>query len=144
MKLSLSIITIIARVSWLCAFEINRDWEVDLEKFVANEQFKPVLWVDARSRAAYDFNGVKGALLLNNDSQEDFTQLLSTVLSAIEKKKINTLAVYCCCGNCGISHRIVDYLKKIDLDQSIYVIHGGMAHISQTMPELLKNYQPKK
>lgn len=66
----------------------------------------PALWIDARSRAAYDAGHVEGALLLNEDT---WSELLIPV---VERWQPGTpVIVYCDSHGCQASRNVAERLR---------------------------------
>ena len=79
-----------------------------------------VLWVDARSRAAYAQDHIPGALLLN---EEEWDSLLGAFIEAWDRQP--HIIVYCSSSQCRASASVVKRLAvELGIDQA-RVLHGG-------------------
>lgn len=82
-----------------------------------------LLWVDARSRAAWQKNGLPGSILWNLDPAEDMQ-----AFEANNAKKIaaaQRVVIYCGDENCGISRQVAERIRKLDLGPKVLVLNGG-------------------
>jgi rhodanese-related sulfurtransferase len=80
-----------------------------------------VLWIDARSRAAYNAAHIPGALLLNEQEAN------ALMFEHIEKLQGNSrpIVVYCDGHACQASRKIAAYLRERLPGAEIYVMRGG-------------------
>lgn len=80
------------------------------------------VWIDARTKAAYDKEHIPGAILLNED---DWNSLLLSFTS--EWQPDQTLIVYCDSLQCDSSHQVAKRLQKeLSVDKAkIFVLKGG-------------------
>ena len=94
--------------------------EVCLESIPAGMD---VIWVDARSRAAWEKNGLAGSLLWNLDPTED----MQAFEAALAMKITTTprVIVYCGDENCGVSRQIAGSIRALDLGAEVSVLRGG-------------------
>ena len=78
-----------------------------------------VLWVDARSRAAYAKRHIPDALNLNED---EWSSLLVPVLTAWQPDK--KIVVYCNKQQCQSSHEVAKRLRETGVEP-VFVLKGG-------------------
>ena len=81
------------------------------------------LWVDARSRAAWQKNGLPESVLWNLDPTEDmqaFEAGNAEKIAAAQK-----VIIYCGDENCGISRQVAERIRQLDLGPPILVLSGG-------------------
>ena len=97
--------------------------EVELAT-VLNEWNGEVLWVDARSRAEWQGNGVGGSVLITLDPAEDFDGLIAEALPKLVSH--SRLVVYCSEPGCGSSRQVVQRLEAADLGLKCFALHGGV------------------
>lgn len=86
-----------------------------------------VLWVDARPRPDWERNGVKGAVLLN-DQDEWLDQEPEFMMQMLTDTKPKVL-VYCNQSGCGSSKYIASQLRlrhAETLGFEVYVLEGGI------------------
>jgi len=100
--------------------------EVCLETIPAGTN---VVWVDARSRAAWEQSGVPGSLLWNLDPTEDQPACEAAV--AVRIAATPRVIVYCGDENCGISRQIADRIRQLDLGAEVAVLRGGWRALSE-------------
>jgi rhodanese-related sulfurtransferase len=81
---------------------------------------RDVLWLDARTAAAFDRGHIPGSLLLNEDRWE---ALVPAVVEAWRPGC--TIVVYCDWGNCDSSRRVAGRLASEMEWDHIYLLHGG-------------------
>ncbi len=82
-----------------------------------------VLWIDARPRAEWKENGLKGSILWNLDPTEDAQQFeAEAAMRAVEAEMV---VVYCGSEACGTSRQIADRIRALDLGPQVKVLHGG-------------------
>lgn len=81
------------------------------------------LWVDARSRAEWEKNGVEGSILWNFDSAEDAQKFESDAAMKIISAPL--VVVYCGSEACGTSRQIAELIKKLELGPEVKVLYGG-------------------
>ncbi len=96
---------------------INASFLVTLEEV---QRFPNVLWVDARSRRAYEAEHIPEAILLNAAEWED---LASPFLDAWDPDV--PIVVYCDSESCDASSRIAERLRKEMGIGSVFVLIGG-------------------
>lgn len=85
---------------------------------------RPVLWIDARSRAEWERNGQPGSILWNLDGAEDRNAMEEeAVLRIFETPYV---IVYCSDKGCGTSHKIATHITDtLQLDAEVHVLHDG-------------------
>jgi rhodanese-related sulfurtransferase len=88
-----------------------------------------VLWVDARSRLAWQQSGVPGSVLWNLDPAEDMQAFEADV--ALHIMDTPQVIVYCGDENCGISRQIADRIRKLQLGAQVSVLHGGWRALNE-------------
>jgi rhodanese-related sulfurtransferase len=94
--------------------------EVCLEQIPAEAE---VVWVDARSRADWEKNGVPGSLLWNLDATEDMKAFEAEAATRIVSTP--RVIVYCGDENCGISRQVAERIRALDLGAEVSVLRGG-------------------
>ena len=82
-----------------------------------------LLWVDARSRAAWQKNGLPESILWNLDPAEDMQAFESNNAEKIASAQI--VVIYCGDENCGISRQIANRIRQLDLGPQVRVLNGG-------------------
>jgi rhodanese-related sulfurtransferase len=100
--------------------------EVCLEQIPADSA---VVWVDARSRADWQKNGLPGSVLWNLDPAEDATAFEAEV--AMKIAETPRAIVYCGDENCGVSRQVAERIRKIGLEVEVSVLHGGWRALSE-------------
>jgi rhodanese-related sulfurtransferase len=109
-----------------CDRAMLKENEVCLESIPAGAE---VVWVDARSRADWEKNGVPGSLLWNLDPTEDMQTFEATVAAGILMSP--RVIVYCGDENCGVSRQVAERIRALDLGAEISVLHGGWRALSE-------------
>jgi len=104
------------------ARELKSPDEVCLER-VTGEWAGKVLWVDARSRAEWQRDGVVGSVLFNIDPAEDMNEMEARAAVAISAAQ--RVVVYCASESCGTSRQVAERIRKLELGPQVYVLHGG-------------------
>jgi rhodanese-related sulfurtransferase len=82
-----------------------------------------LLWIDARSRAAWQKNGLPESVLWNLDSTEDMQAFEANNAEKIAAAQM--VVIYCGDENCGTSRQIADRIRQLDLGPQVLVLHGG-------------------
>ena len=100
--------------------------EICLEKIPAGDE---VLWVDARSRSAWEKSGVPGSLLWNLDPAEDMQAFAAA--AAVRIVATPRVIVYCGDENCGVSRQIATRIRELDLGAEVWVLRGGWRALSE-------------
>jgi rhodanese-related sulfurtransferase len=88
-----------------------------------------VVWVDARSRADWEKNGVPGSLLWNLDAAEDLQAFEAA--TAVRVAATPRVIVYCGDENCGVSRQIAGLIRGLDLGAEVSVLRGGWRALSE-------------
>lgn len=88
-----------------------------------------VVWVDARSRAAWEQNGVAGSVLWNLDAGEDMQAFEAAVAARIMATP--RVIVYCGDENCGVSRQVAARIRALDLGADVTVLRGGWRALSE-------------
>jgi rhodanese-related sulfurtransferase len=83
-----------------------------------------VLWVDARSRAEWQQNGLEGSILWNLDPKEDANEMEAGAVMRIATG-VEQVVVYCSSQACDTSRQIADRIRALDLDPPVKTLHGG-------------------
>lgn len=83
-----------------------------------------VLWVDARSRAEWEENGLEGSILWNLDSSEDGNDMEAGAVMRIAAG-VDQVVVYCSSEACGTSKQIADRIRALDLGPPVKTLYGG-------------------
>ncbi len=110
----------------LCDPATLKEDEVCLESIPPDAE---VVWVDARSRADWEKNGVSGSLLWNLDPTEDMQAFEATIAAGILMSP--RVIVYCGDENCGVSRQVAERIRALDLGAKISVLHGGWRALSE-------------
>lgn len=84
-----------------------------------------VTWVDARSRAEWEKDGMKGSVLWNLDPAEDANAMEAAAAASIYGAQL--AVVYCGSASCGTSRQVAERIRKMDLGPQVKVLHGGWA-----------------
>jgi rhodanese-related sulfurtransferase len=96
---------------------------ISLVRLVTLEEvrrFPEVLWVDARSREAYEMEHIPKAVLLNAFEWEDLaTQFLDAWDPDIP------IVVYCDSASCDASTRVAERLRSEMGIRNVFVLEGG-------------------
>lgn len=88
-----------------------------------------VVWVDARSRAAWERDGVPDSVLWNLDPTEDMQVFeAETAMRAVMTPRV---VVYCGDENCGVSRQVAERIRALDLGAEVFVLHGGWRALSE-------------
>jgi len=98
--------------------------EVCLET-VVNEWEGKILWIDARARENFDKWHYEGALLINNDPNENFDEMLAGAVEGLTSS--DKVVVYCAKKGCDASKEIAERLRGYDFGPSVYTLYGGVA-----------------
>ncbi len=88
-----------------------------------------VVWIDARSRADWQKNGLPGSLLWNLDPAEDMQAFEAE--AAIRIATTPRVIVYCGDENCGVSRQVAGRIRALDLGAEVSVLHGGWRALSE-------------
>lgn len=84
-----------------------------------------VLWVDARPRAQWEKNGLKGSILWNMDPGENDQAFEANVASQIFQSQPTIVVVYCESEACGTSRAIAERIRALDLGPEVKILFGG-------------------
>ena len=79
-----------------------------------------VIWIDARSAAAFQTDHIPGAFSLNED---DWNTLL--LKFSVEFQPTQTLVVYCDSLECNASRAVAERLRKELGAEKVFVLKGG-------------------
>ena len=82
-----------------------------------------VLWVDARPRALWERNGMKGSVLLTDDGAEDFEALLADCFQQLAEA--DRVVIYCNQEGCSSSEGVARKIRETGLAQRVEVLFGG-------------------
>jgi rhodanese-related sulfurtransferase len=88
-----------------------------------------VVWVDARSRADWEKNGLPGSVLWNLDPAEDATAFEAGV--AMKIAETPRAIVYCGDENCGVSRQVAARIREIGMEADVSVLHGGWRALNE-------------
>lgn len=88
-----------------------------------------ILWVDGRSRAQWQKDGLPGSVLWNLDPTEDM-QAFETMI-AMRVLETPRVVVYCGDENCGLSHEIAKRIIALDLGAEVSVLKGGWRALNE-------------
>lgn len=85
----------------------------------------PPVWIDARSRAAYNRSHLPDARLLTLDETENFEQLLF----ALDKENLldgtRPVVVYCSSNSCQLSREVATRLSERYPELKVFILQGG-------------------
>ncbi len=99
--------------------------EISLGQALEMEKSRGVIWVDARSAAAFAKGHVPGAHLLNEQGWPDLVFELVKVMDADGARR--PLVIYCDAQKCAASKAVRNRLRhEIPIgDREVHVLHGG-------------------
>lgn len=81
------------------------------------------LWIDARSRAEWTKNGLKGSVLWNMDPKEDPNTMEAEAAPHIAAAEM--VVVYCGSEKCGTSREVADRIRKLGFGPEVKTLFGG-------------------
>lgn len=81
------------------------------------------LWIDARSRAEWKKNGLKGSVLWNMDPKEDPNTMEAEAAPHIATAEM--VVIYCSSERCGTSREIADRIHKLGFGPEVKTLFGG-------------------
>jgi rhodanese-related sulfurtransferase len=85
----------------------------------------PPVWIDARSRTAYERGHIADAFLLTLDEKENFEKLLFD----LDKKGVldgkRSVVVYCSSHSCQLSREVAARLRERYPALKVFVLYGG-------------------
>jgi len=93
-----------------------------------------VLWVDARSRAEWEENGLQGSILWNLDPKEDGNEMEAGAVMRIAAG-VGQVVVYCGSEACGTSRQIAGRIRALDLGTPVKTLHGGWDALRDSSPK---------
>jgi hypothetical protein len=82
-----------------------------------------ILWVDARSRGAWQKNGLPSSILWNLDPTEDMQAFEANNAEKIAAAQ--RVVIYCGDEKCGTSRQVAERIRKLDLGPQVLVLNGG-------------------
>jgi rhodanese-related sulfurtransferase len=98
--------------------------EITVADAIALQKSRPVIWLDARQRPAFEKGHIAGALLLNMYEWDDL--MLPFVKRLEEADPQTTIIVYCDAQKCEASREIRERILNFGLGEfEIRVLHGG-------------------
>ncbi|MCC7408329.1 MAG: rhodanese-like domain-containing protein [Phycisphaeraceae bacterium] len=98
----------------------TRPSEVDLAQALAWDRQQILIWVDARSEAAYAQQHIPGAVLLNEDRWDElFPEFFVHWGPELE------VVVYCDSSLCDASHQVAERMRKDLQTDRVHVLYGG-------------------
>ena len=106
--------------SHLCDPTTRRADEICLSE-ITNQS--DILWVDARSRGAWQKNGLPSSILWNLDPTEDMQAFEANNAEKIAAAQ--RVVIYCGDENCGTSRQVAERIRKLDLGPQVLVLNGG-------------------
>ena len=95
---------------WVCFAELEDEWD-------------EILWIDARSRAEWQRNGIKGSVLLTDHNEENWDDLLAEAAERVFGA--SRVVVYCNETGCGSSQAVAEKLRSLQLTERVDVLFGG-------------------
>jgi rhodanese-related sulfurtransferase len=90
---------------------------------VTGEWGGEVVWVDARPRAEWQRDGLRGSILLTTHEAENFQDLVAAALERLAVAK--RVVIYCSDSGCATSHEVAKQLRGFGIGPEYYVLHGG-------------------
>lgn len=88
-----------------------------------------ILWVDARSRAEWEKNGLPGSILWNLDPEESMQEFEADAAPRlIEAKRV---VVYCGDEQCGLSRQVANRIRQLGFEVEVVVLYGGWRALQQ-------------
>jgi rhodanese-related sulfurtransferase len=88
-----------------------------------------ILWVDARSRADWQRNGLPGSVLWNLDPREDMQVFEAEVaMRIVETPRV---IIYCGDENCGVSRQVAGQIERLGMGAEVSVLSGGWRALSE-------------
>ena len=96
-------------------------WTIDPAKARELAAAGPIVWIDARSRKAYEEGHVSGALLLN---AEEWGELMFEHQFALQEAFQRPVIVYCDGDSCDRSREIAQRLRELIGLDPVYVLQG--------------------
>ena len=89
----------------------------------------PILWVDGRSRAQWQKDGLPGSILWDLSSSENAQAFEAEIaLKILETPRV---IVYCGDENCGLSHEIAKRITALDLGAQVSALKGGWRALNE-------------
>jgi rhodanese-related sulfurtransferase len=88
-----------------------------------------ILWVDARSRADWQRNGLPGSVLWNLDPREDMQVFEAEV--AMRILETPRVIIYCGDENCGVSRQVAGQIERLGMGAEVSVLSGGWRALSE-------------
>ena len=96
-------------------------WTIRPEKARELVSAGPVVWIDARSRPAYEVGHVPGALLVN---AEEWADLMFQHQFALQEAFQRPVIVYCDGDSCERSREIAQRLRELVGLDPVFVLQG--------------------
>ena len=114
------------------AFPCDRD-KIRQDEICLADVTGNVLWVDGRSRAEWQENGLKGSILWNMDPKEDANLFEAEAAPHIAAAEL--VVVYCGSEKCGTSREVADRIRRMELGPPVKALHGGWDAIKGSSSE---------
>lgn len=107
---------------------------------ILDEYGGKVIWVDARSRSDWQYDGVKGSLFISSDPRENTEELIEENSQALFEAEQQGIAVviYCNASGCSDSGMVKKQLMDAGFELPIFLLHGGYSAITHTPHILIK------
>jgi rhodanese-related sulfurtransferase len=103
----------------------QQDGEISLTDALAAEPDPGVIWVDARTRPAYEKGHVPGAFLVS-EHESDFEDLMVPMAMAVQDALSKLVVVYCDGKKCDASKMIAEKIRVFHPEPNqVKVLHGG-------------------
>lgn len=102
---------------------VLKEGEVQME--TATRWTLPPIWIDARSRSAFEKNHIPGAFFLSVDETENFEQLLFEIDKANVFDGSRSAVVYCDSASCKLSHEVAQRLRERYPGLKVFTLFGG-------------------
>ena len=86
---------------------------------------KNVLWIDARTKAEWNQNGLKGSIWWNLGPAEDSENAEATIAERIFEMSGGEVVVYCGSEACGTSKAVAQRIRALELGARVRILFGG-------------------
>lgn len=104
-----------------CLAEEMEEGSVCFEEL--KDKLDGITWVDARSRAEWERNGIKGSILLTDHNDENWDDLFGAAVEQLFEAPY--VVVYCNEAGCGSSKAVAGKLRELGIVEQVDVLYGG-------------------